>query len=50
MEDDELVPFLKRLKEVGLDGVEGYYTEYTPEMQEKYQRMARELSLSLIHI
>ena len=47
MEDDELVPFLKRLKEVGLDGVEGYYTEYTPEMQEKYQRMARELSLAV---
>ena len=47
MEDDELVLFLKRLKEAGLDGVEGYYTEYTSEMQEKYQRIAQKLSLAV---
>ncbi len=47
MEDDELVPFLKRLKEAGLDGVEGYYTEYTSEMQEKYQHIAQKLSLAV---
>ena len=45
LEDDALRQFLTRLKAAGLDGVEGYYTEYTPEMQEKYQRMAKELGL-----
>ena len=45
--DDELKQFLIRLKKVGLDGVEGYYTEYTPEMQEKYQNLAKELDLAI---
>ncbi len=43
--DDELYSFLKELKEAGLCGIEGYYTEYTPEMQEKYQSLAKEMSL-----
>ncbi|MDY5949048.1 MAG: PHP domain-containing protein [Oscillospiraceae bacterium] len=43
--DDELKEFLKELKGFGLSGLEGYYTDYTPEMQEKYQAMARELGL-----
>lgn len=43
--DDELIELLKRLKGYGLDGVEGYYTDYTPEMQEKFQSMAEELGL-----
>ncbi len=43
--DEELIELLKRLKEYGLDGVEGYYTDYTPEMQEKFQSMAEELGL-----
>ncbi|MBO5859405.1 MAG: PHP domain-containing protein [Clostridia bacterium] len=43
--DDELREFLIRLKNCGLDGIEGYYTEYSPEMQEKYQNLARELGL-----
>lgn len=47
LDDDTLRSFLIRLKEVGLDGVEGYYTEYTPEMQEKYQNMAKELGLMI---
>ena len=47
LSDEELYAFLKRLKAAGLDGIEGYYTEYTPEMQEKYQRMASELGLQL---
>lgn len=47
MEDAPLREFLSDLKKVGLDGIEGYYTEYTPEMQETYQRMAKELGLLL---
>lgn len=43
--DAELREFLIRLKACGLDGVEGYYTEYTPEMQAKYQALAAELGL-----
>ena len=43
--DDELKEFLKELKGFGLSGLEGYYTDYTPEMQEKYQAMAKELAL-----
>ncbi len=43
--DEELYAFLTRLKKAGLDGIEGYYTEYTPEMQDKYQSMAKELGL-----
>lgn len=47
LSDEELYSFLRRLKAAGLDGIEGYYTEYTPEMQEKFQRMARELDLQI---
>lgn len=45
LSDDELKEFLLELKSYGLCGVEGYYTDYTPEMQEKYQNMAKELGL-----
>lgn len=44
---DSLRQFLSRLKDSGLDGVEGYYTEYTPEMQRDYQALASELGLML---
>lgn len=47
MEDAPLFDFLRRLKDVGLAGVEGWYTEYTPEMEAKYQAMAKELGLGL---
>lgn len=43
--DEELREFLKELKGYGLKGLEGYYTDYTPEMQAKYQNMAKELGL-----
>ncbi len=43
--DDELREYLKALIPYGLDGIEGYYTDYTPEMQERYQAMAKELGL-----
>ena len=45
--DDELRDFLIELKGYGLSGLEGYYTDYTPEMQEKYQTMAEELGLMI---
>lgn len=45
--DEELERFLIELKGYGLNGVEGYYTEYTPEMQEKYQAMAKRLGLAI---
>ncbi len=45
--DEELEEFLKELKGYGLDGIEGYYTDYTPEMQEKFQAMAKKLGLMI---
>ena len=43
--DDELREYLKSLIPYGLDGVEGYYTDYTPDMERRYRAMARELGL-----
>ncbi len=45
--DAELEAFLVEMKAEGLAGVEGYYTEYTPEMQEKFQALARKLGLAV---
>ncbi|MBR7095931.1 MAG: PHP domain-containing protein [Clostridia bacterium] len=47
LSDEDLFAFLERLKAAGLDGIEGYYTEYTQEMQEKFRGMARALSLEI---
>lgn len=47
LSDEELFTYLSGLKEAGLDGIEGYYTEYTPKMQEKFQGMARTLGLQI---
>ena len=43
--DDELREYLKELTSYGLSGVEGYYTDYTPDMELRYQTMAKELGL-----
>ena len=43
--DEQLFTFLKELKAAGLCGIEGYYTDYTPAMAEKYRSMAKELDL-----
>lgn len=40
LDDDRLVKLLLHLKDCGLDGIEGYHSEYTSDMQEKYQSMA----------
>lgn len=45
MPDEQLREYLKSLIPYGLDGVEGYYTDYTPDMQARYQAMAKELGL-----
>lgn len=45
--DAELTELLKDLKEYGLDGIEGYYNEYTPEMQDYFQAKAKELVLAI---
>jgi len=45
--DEELTSFLTDLKSHGLDGIEGYYNEYTPEMQDYFQAKAKELGLAI---
>lgn len=44
---EELERYLKELKSYGLCGVEGYYTEYTPAMFEKYNALAKKLDLKI---
>jgi predicted metal-dependent phosphoesterase TrpH len=43
--DDQLRQALKALIPYGLEGVEGYYTDYTPDMEQRYRAMAKELGL-----
>lgn len=45
MPDAQLKEYLKTLIPYGLDGVEGYYTDYTPDMEQRYRAMAKELGL-----
>lgn len=45
MPDEELKEYLKSLIPYGLDGIEGYYTDYTPDMERRYRAMAEELGL-----
>lgn len=45
--DEELYVILSHLKECGLDGIEGYYTEYTEDMNTRYRKMAEDLGLLL---
>lgn len=47
LKDSELHDFLVKLKSVGLCGIEGYYNEYTSEMQDQFQNLARELGLEI---
>lgn len=41
----ELENYVIRLKNAGLDGIEGYYTEYDDAMQEEYQTLAKKHNL-----
>ena len=45
MPDDQLREYLKSLIPYGLDGVEGYYSDYTPDMEQRYRAMAKDLGL-----
>lgn len=47
LDDKTLREFLISLKNIGLSGIEGYYNEYTPEMQSYFQSLARELGLDI---
>lgn len=47
LEGKELEDYVIRLKNAGLDGIEGYYTDYTPEMQNEYQALAKKYGLEL---
>lgn len=47
LDDASLRNFLIELKQEGLCGIEGYYNEYTPEMQEYFQNLALELGLAI---
>ncbi len=45
--DEELYSLLTYLKQCGLDGIEGYYTEYTEDMNFRYRKMADDIGLLL---
>ncbi len=47
LDDAELRDFLVQLKSCGLCGIEGYYNEYTPEMQDYFQKLAVDLGLEI---
>jgi len=47
LDDATLREFLIKLKSLGLCGIEGYYNEYTPEMQTYFQNLAKELGLEI---
>lgn len=47
LDDDELYATLFRLHGVGLAAVEGYYSDYTPQMELKYCAMARRIGLGI---
>lgn len=43
----ELDTFVRRLAEEGLCGIEGYYTDYTPETESEYRALAKKYALKL---
>ncbi len=47
MKDKELEAYVVSLKNAGLDGLEGYYTEYDDKMQEEYQALAQKYGLKI---
>ncbi len=42
---DEIFDLIKHLRDCGLDGIEGYYSEYTPEMHKIFMGMAEDLGI-----
>lgn len=47
LSDDDLFAYMKKLKGYGLDAVEGYYTEFTSEMETTFRAFAERLGLLL---
>lgn len=47
MKGSELEEYVIRLKNAGLDGIEGYYTDYDGEMEAEYQALAKKHGLIL---
>ena len=47
LSDEKVFAFMKEMRDAGLDGIEGYYSEFTPEMGKKYRAMASTLGLLL---
>ncbi|MBQ7364224.1 MAG: PHP domain-containing protein [Clostridia bacterium] len=47
LSDSDLYVYMQKLKCYGLDAVEGYYTEFTPEMESTFRYFARKLGLLL---
>lgn len=45
--DEQVLDLLKSLIPHGLSGIEGYYTDYTPDMETRYRAMAKDLGLTL---
>lgn len=45
--DEELYNILSHLKSAGLDAIEGYHTEYTDEISERYRKIASETGLKI---
>ena len=44
---DDLDAFVKHLADAGLTGIEGYYTDYTPEMAETYRNLAKKYNMKI---
>ena len=44
---NQLEALLIKLKKAGLTGIEGYYTEYTPEHVRQYRELALKLGLAI---
>lgn len=44
---DQLDSFVKRLKNEGLTGIEGWYTDYSPDMELEYRTLAKKYDLKL---
>ncbi|MBR2986766.1 MAG: PHP domain-containing protein [Clostridia bacterium] len=47
LSDSDLYVYMQKLVCYGLDAVEGYYTEFTPEMQKTFRHFAKRLGLLL---
>ena len=47
MDDETFINFVKTLKEAGLDGLEGYYTEYSKEQSDFFIDVSKKLDLKI---